>query len=99
MLGDDGVEQGGVQRFPSIGEAFLLAPEKGALGVLAASSIGYPSEHDPLAQALYSIVFSQDVTLGEAVTKAKEAAYKNGDIAEDVVETFIFFGDPATKLK
>jgi len=99
VLPDDGVEQGGVQRLPSIGEAFLLAPEKGALGVLAASSIGYPSEHDPLAQALYSIVFSQDVTLGEAVTKAKEAAYKNREIIEDVVETFIFFGDPATKLK
>jgi len=99
VLPDDGVEQGGVQRFPSIGEAFLLAPEKGALGVLAASSIGYPSEHDPLAQALYNIVFNQDVTLGEAVTKAKEGAYKEGKIIEDVVETFIFFGDPATKLR
>lgn len=99
VLPDDGVEQGGVQRPPSIGEAFLLAPEKGAVGVLAASSIGYPSEHDPLAQALYNIVFNQDVTLGEAVTKAKEAAYQEKKIKEDVVETFIFFGDPATKLR
>lgn len=95
VLPDDGVPQGDVQTPPSIGEAFLLAPEKGALGVLAASSIGYPSGHDPLAQAFYSIVFSQDVTLGEAVTKAKEAAYKD----KDVVETFIFFGDPATVLR
>lgn len=99
VLPDDGVPQGGVQKFPSIGEAFLLAPEKGALGVLAASSIGYPSEHDPLAQTFYDIVFSQDVTVGEAVTKAKETAYKNKEIIEDVVETFIFFGDPATVLR
>lgn len=99
VLPDDGVKQGGVPRPPSIGEAFLLAPEKGALGVLAASSIGYPSEHDPLAQALYTIVFRQDVTLGEAITKAKEVAHKNGDIIDDVVETFVFFGDPATRLR
>ncbi|MEK6583461.1 MAG: C25 family cysteine peptidase, partial [Nitrospirota bacterium] len=71
--------------------------------VWAASSIGYPSEHDPLAQSLYNIVFNQDVTLGEAVTKAKVDAYTNPDlnkrIPEDVVQTFIFFGDPATRLK
>ena len=99
VLPNEGVDQGGVKQYPSIGETFLLASGKGAVAVLAASSIGYPSEHDPLAQALYNIVFNQDVTLGEAVTMAKEAAYKKGKITEDIVETFIFFGDPVTKLK
>jgi len=92
VLGDE-------QPFPSIAEAFLLARDRGALAVFAASPWGYLSDHDPLAQELYSILFSEDITLGEAVTKAKAEAYKKGEIMDDVVQTFIFFGDPATKLK
>ncbi|MCC6545168.1 MAG: hypothetical protein IT392_11855 [Nitrospirae bacterium] len=85
--------------FPSIAEAFILARDKGALAFLGASPWGYLSDHDPLAQELYNILFSEDITLGEAVTKAKAEAYTKGEIMEDVVQTFIFFGDPATKLK
>ena len=87
------------QPLPSIAEAFLLARDKGALAVFGASSWGYLSDHDSLARELYNIVFSEDITLGEAVTKAKAEAYKKGEIMDDVVQTFIFFGDPATKLK
>lgn len=99
VMPDDGVAQTGLIQSPSIAEAFLLAQDKGAVAVFAASAIGYPSEHDPLAQELYGILFSQDITLGEAVTKAKEAAYIKGEIMEDVVQTFIFFGDPAARLR
>lgn len=84
---------------PSLAESFLLAQNKGAVAVFAASAWGYPSEHGPLATELYAILFSQDVALGEAVTKAKENTYNNREIMEDVVQTFIFFGDPATRLK
>ena len=100
MLPDDGIVLDGVKQNPSISESFLLAEGKGGLAVWAASSIGYPSEHDPLAQALYNLIFKEDVTvLGDAVTEAKKRAYSNNDIMDDVVQTFIFFGDPATKLK
>ncbi|MDD5435831.1 MAG: C25 family cysteine peptidase, partial [Nitrospira sp.] len=101
VLPNDGVtaQDGGIQ-YPSIAESFLLAPEKGAVAVFAASSIGYPSEHGPLATALYGAVFEEGITLGDAVTKAKEIAYDNGTgVSKDVVQTFIFFGDPATRLK
>ena len=84
---------------PSIAEAFLLARDKGALAFLGGSPWGYLSDHDPLARKLYNIIFSEDITLGEAVTKAKAEAYTKGEIMEDVVQTFIFFGDPATRLK
>lgn len=87
------------QPFPSIAEAFLLSRDKGALAVFGASPWGYLSDHDPLARELYNIIFSEDITLGEAVTKAKAEAYKKGEIMDDVVQTFIFFGDPATRLK
>ncbi|MBI5194233.1 MAG: hypothetical protein HZA08_12455 [Nitrospirae bacterium] len=109
VLPDDGVEyveQGGAKQrqYPSIAESFLMTPEKGAVAVWAASAIGYPSEHDPLAGALYDIVFNQEnLTLGEAVTKAKEVVFLSREIPPgddiDVVQTFIFFGDPATRLK
>lgn len=99
VLPDDGVEyvdEYGVKQknYPSISESFLMTPEKGAVAVLAASAIGYPSEHDPLASALYDLIFKEgNITLGEAVTKAKEG------LPDDVVQTFIFFGDPATRLR
>jgi len=85
--------------FPSISEAFLLARNKGAVAVFAASSWGYLSDHDPLARELYNTLLKEDVTLGEAVRKAKTAAYINKEIMQDAVQTFIFFGDPATRLK
>lgn len=94
VLPNDGVIQNGEKEYPSIAESFLIAPEKGAVAVFAASSIGYPSEHDPLANALYGVLFQEDgITLGEAVTKAKEG------LPDDVVQTFILFGDPATRLR
>lgn len=96
VLPDDGV--GGGES--SIAESFLLASERGAVAVFAASSIGYASEHDPLAKELYGDIFEDGITLGEVVTRAKETAYNNGKgVPEDVVQTFIFFGDPATKLR
>lgn len=85
--------------FPAISETFLLARNKGAVAVFAASSWGYLSDHDPIARELYNTLLKEDVTLGEAVTKAKAEAYTKGEIMEDVVQTFIFFGDPATRLK
>jgi len=88
------------KRYPSLSESLLLADNKGALAVWSASAIGYPSEHDPLAQALYNLIFNENITvLGDAVTEAKERAYFNNNIPDDVVQTFIFFGDPATRLK
>ncbi|OHB72489.1 MAG: hypothetical protein A2W17_04360 [Planctomycetes bacterium RBG_16_41_13] len=92
VLGDE-------QPSPSIAEAFLLAHDKGAVAVFAASPWGYLSDHDPLAQELYKVLFSENITLGDAVTKAKSEAFTKDEIMEDVVQTFIFFGDPATRLK
>lgn len=100
VLPNDGVIQNGEKEYPSIAESFLIAPEKGAVAVFAASSIGYPSEHESLATALYGVLFQDGMTLGEAVRKAKEEMYISGmGVPEDVVNTFIFFGDPATKLR
>ncbi len=90
---------GDEQPFTSISEALLLAKNKGAVAVFSASSWGYLSDHDSLARELYNTLSTDDVTLGEAVKMAKTRAYEKGDIMEDVVQTFIFFGDPATRLK
>ena len=103
VLPDDNVVLNNNKQYPSIAEAFLLSPEKGALAVFAASAIGYASEHDPLAEALYNEIFKEEgvTVLGDAVLKAKEvfSTGKYEDEYKDVVQTFIFFGDPATRLK
>lgn len=97
--GDGDVDDNDIQ-YGSISESFLTANGKGALAVWSSSTLGFPSEHDPLAQALYNLILNENVTvLGDAVTKAKERAYYENNIQDDVVQTFIFFGDPATRLK
>ena len=103
VLPDDNIVLNNNKQYPSIAEAFLLAPEKGALAVFAASAIGYASEHDSLAEALYNEIFKEKgvTVLGDAVLRAKEvfSTGKSEDEYKDVVQTFIFFGDPATRLK
>ncbi len=107
VLADDNVEYPDpadstkkIRQYPSLAETFLLADGKGAVAVWAASAIGYPSEHDPLAQSLYNLIFNENINvLGDAVTEAKKSAYTNNVNLDDVVQTFIFFGDPATRLK
>lgn len=84
----------------SLAEALQRAPDKGAIGVWAAASLGYPSGHQELLNDYYTAVFRDDLTgLGAGVTAAKLAAYAQSAFWGEMVETFILFGDPATRLK
>lgn len=98
ILADDGAWSNGKVQPSSIAESFLLASDRGAVAVFAPGAIGFPSEHGRLAEALYNFILSDNITLGTAVTKAKTQIYNEG-LHEDVIQTFILFGDPATKLK
>ena len=83
----------------SMAEAFLRRPDKGAVAVWAATSLGYPSGHRVLLDAFYRAIFQQDqYTLGAATTAAKLAVYAQGSAWAELVETFVLFGDPALAL-
>ncbi|MFQ6069590.1 MAG: C25 family cysteine peptidase [Candidatus Aminicenantales bacterium] len=81
-----------------LAEKFMNAPNKGAIAVYAPSGLGYTWEHSLLAKSLYQIIFTPgEVSLGEAVTRAKITAYYSG-ATPDLVQTYMLFGDPASIL-
>ena len=78
-----------------LGVALLLAPNGGAVAVLASSGLNQPSPQTRLDTLVVENVFAgKSSTIGESILKAKSQI---GD--EDVRRTFILFGDPALQIK
>ena len=79
----------------SLAEALLKAEQGGALAVWASSGLTEPENQSPMNQELIRLLFtSESLTLGQATAQAKKAAND-----QDVRRTWIFFGDPSTRLK
>lgn len=84
----------------SMAEALLGLPgNKGAVAVWAPTGLGYAFGHKALLEEFYNAIFKENILeLGRAATIAKVNLYaKNSNLAE-LVETYVFFGDPATKI-
>ena len=83
----------------SLAEEFVRAKNKGAIACLAPTGIGFPSDHEALSEKLFNRLFTDhDNIAGSAVYTAKINAYAQQP-SRDILETFTFFGDPATELK
>jgi hypothetical protein len=83
----------------SMAEEFQRLQDRGAVAVWAATSLGTPAGHRVLLNSFYEAIFQDDLyALGEATTVAKITTYNQSDVWGDLVETFVFFGDPATPL-
>ncbi len=81
----------------SLAEALLNAQGGGAIAVWASSALTDPKQQAAVNQELYRQLFaakSQAATVGEAVMRAKTATANS-----DVRQTWLLFGDPATRLK
>jgi uncharacterized repeat protein (TIGR01451 family) len=77
-----------------LGVSLVLAPNGGGVAVLASSGLNQPAPQTSLDVLVVQNAFGNDVTLGEAIMKAKS------NIADpDVRRTFVLFGDPAMKIK
>ncbi|MBT4523071.1 MAG: hypothetical protein HOC23_23965 [Halieaceae bacterium] len=76
----------------SIAEAFLMLPDRGAIGVLAAS--WRVSASKSFSSLLIEELISGNNRLGEAVMKAKQREPNRA-----LVESYNFLGDPALKLR
>jgi uncharacterized repeat protein (TIGR01451 family) len=78
-----------------LGVTLMLAPNGGAVGVLASSGLNQPSPQTKLdALVVQGAMNGQGTTLGDAIVKAKSHI---GDL--DVRRTFILLGDPAMRVK
>jgi len=79
----------------SLAEALLKAEGGGAIAVWASSGITLPTGQAEINQKLYQQIFGeQNLTLGEAVQRAKAATTD-----PDVRRTWILFGDPTMRIR
>jgi len=78
----------------TLGESLLKASNGGAVAVWASSGLTEPDGQLVMNEQLIQLLFGGQLTLGEAVAKAKAAV---SDM--DIRRTWIFLGDPATRLK
>jgi uncharacterized repeat protein (TIGR01451 family) len=79
----------------SLAEALMKAPNGGAIGVWASSTLTQPDQQALMGNELFANLFSTDnLTLGQAVARAKNVATD-----PDVRKSWILFGDPTMKLR
>lgn len=84
---------------PCLAEALLNAPRGGAVAVWASTSTCEPQAQSAMNKELIRTLFSsaptlsRRMTIGEAVMRAKGAT-----VDPDVRRTWVFFGDPTTRM-
>jgi Peptidase family C25 len=80
----------------SLAEALLKAQAGGGFAVWASSGLAEPSAQAQVDDELYRILFAEGagVRLGDAVRRAKAATADR-----DVRRTWVFFGDPSSRLR
>ncbi len=87
--------------WPSLAEVLMRAGGKGAVAALMPTGMTATDGQYILDRALFDALFRKDIrTLGPAVAAAKSALLAS-DVAYrgETAETFLLFGDPATRLK
>jgi hypothetical protein len=79
----------------SLAETFLRAPTGGAIAAWASSALTLPGPQAQVNQELFRLLFTRpELTVGEAVAAAKRVVTD-----ADVRRSWIFFGDPAMRLR
>lgn len=82
----------------TLAHAFMLNQNGGAASVLGASTLTKAAHEKGLAQLVLSYLTQDQMTLGNAVTKAKRAYAQTNPDALDVILGWNILGDPALKL-
>jgi uncharacterized repeat protein (TIGR01451 family) len=83
----------------SFSEEFVRAEGRGAIASWSPTGLGVASGHDFLNKGLFEAIFSDDVIeLGPATTQAKYYLYSRTAGYRELLDTYLLFGDPATRL-
>lgn len=83
----------------ALSEEFVLATNKGAIGVFAPTSLGYLRQYQLVDNELFKLLFQENIRgIGELTTQSKVRAFTQGAPAH-LLDTLVLIGDPATKLK
>jgi hypothetical protein len=83
----------------AVGESIVRIGGKGAIASFSPAGFGLPGGHNILGIGLFDAIFADRmVQLGPATTQAKLYLYAQTGGYQDLVETYMLFGDPATSL-
>lgn len=87
--------------WPSLGEVLMRAGGKGAVAALMPTGMTATDGQYILDKALFDALFRKDIrNLGPAIAAAKQDLLASAvPYREETAETFLLFGDPATRLK
>ena len=84
----------------SISEALLWKKAGGAVAVLAPTSLTLPNDQSYLSDAIVrELTSGKDLTLGQVMQNARQEVPSSDQGSQDVLLTFLLFGDPALHLK
>jgi hypothetical protein len=84
----------------SLAEVLMKSPDKGSMAVFTSTGMTAPGEQALLDRGLFEALFERgERRLGEAVDYGKRNLLANSEGGEDVVRTFMLFGDPAMEMK
>ncbi|MBI1195711.1 MAG: hypothetical protein GC138_07690 [Gammaproteobacteria bacterium] len=85
----------------SLAEALMFLPGKGAIGMMAATSLAYSSEQVTIGDALFERMFDDSQSqkiLGEIVGLAKVQAVRDQGVDPQNLDIMTLIGDPAMRL-
>lgn len=77
----------------SLGEAMLVNAPGGAFAVIASSALNHAYPQKIFNQVLYQSLFAKGMTLGQALTAARQSVTDN-----DVRNSYVLFGDPTQRF-
>lgn len=81
----------------SFGEAVVRLPDAGAVASWSPTGKGVANGHTILATAFYEAIFQRGAAdLGTAILYAKQVFSTSGSPFQDLLDTYVLFGDPAT---
>ncbi len=86
--------------YSSLGESIVRLNGGGAIASWSPTGFGLSSGHELLDESLFSNLFIFNNTqIGYLTTNAKYHLYATSSNFNDLIETYILFGDPALKLQ
>ncbi len=84
----------------ALSEILVHTPQRGSVADLSSSGANLGSSLQQLNQGVTKAVFRDRIErAGQAVTAAKRDYFQSGGGIPSVIDTFVYFGDPALKLR
>ena len=86
-------------RFQTLGHRFLLADDRGAAAVLGSATLLQTSSAEALSDRLTPLLVRPGMTIGEAVTRAKQSLAATQPERTDAILGWTLLGDPALTVE